>query len=85
MYVGEFFHLMGGVLILLFFNFAREVFNTYCFSPLQWLVLVFLLQVGNFEVTYHIYFRNFVTVISTILLYHMYGGWFAGGWLGQGC
>ena len=29
-------------------------------------------------------FCNFISVVSTILLYHMYDGWFADGWLGRG-
>ena len=30
-------------------------------------------------------FYKFVSVVPAMLLYHMYGGWFADGWLGQGC
>ena len=49
-------------------------------------MLVLLLEVGNFQLDPASYlFYNLVTVVFTILLYHMYGGWFAGGWLGQGC
>ena len=49
----------------------------FCFSPLKWLVLVFLLEVENFELDLTSYlFYTFITVVSTILLYHMYGGWF---------
>ena len=69
---------MGGVLIFCFHSL---------FLPLKWLVLVFFLKVGNFELDPTSYlFYKFITVVSTILLfYHMYGGWFACGWLGQGC
>ena len=28
---------------------------------------------------------KFISVVSTILLYHVCGGWFTDGWLGQGC
>ena len=49
-------------------------------------VLGILLYVGNFELDLTSYlFYKFITVVSTILLYHMYGGWGADGWLGQGC
>ena len=30
-------------------------------------------------------FYTFISVVSTILLYHVCGGWFTDGWLGQGC
>ena len=39
----------------------------FCFSPLEWLPLVFLLQVGNFELDLTSYlFYKFITVVSTI-------------------
>ena len=40
---------------------------------------------GNFELDLTSYlFCKVIYVVSTILLYHMYGGWFADVWLGQG-
>ena len=29
-------------------------------------------------------FYKFISVVSIIFLYHMYGGWFTDGWLGKG-
>ena len=45
---------------------------------------------GNFEVDLTSYlFYKYISVVSTIdnwfSLPYMYGGWFADGWLGQGC
>ena len=43
-------------------------------------------KVGNCEVDPTSYlFYEIISVVSTVLLYHMYGGWFADGWLDQGC
>ena len=65
--------LFGGVL------FKKDMYRLYMFrfSPLlYWLVLVFLI-LGNFELDLTSYlFYKFITVVSTILLYHMYGRWF---------
>ena len=54
---------------------GRVVYVCFVFSPLQWLVLVFLLSVGNFELDLTSYLlHKFIAVVSTIiLLYHMYG------------
>ena len=41
-------------------------------------MLAFLLEVGNFELDLTSYlFYKFIAVVSTILLYHMYGRWFS--------
>ena len=49
-------------------------------------MLVFFLQVGNFELDLTSYlFYKITSVVSAIPICHMYCRWFADGWLGQGC
>ena len=64
---------------LIYFVFLDYYYNGWC----RYFALP---RGGNIELDPTKYlFYKFVAAASAILLYLIHGGWFVGGWLGQGC
>ena len=82
--MGEFFINGRGPLLFKIYRLLVYVDYIFCFSPLQWLVLVFLLEVGNFELdlkSYLFIILDYYFVVSTIILLLSYVWWKVCRWM----